>query len=62
MTGSTADISNIAEFKWYHWVYFCDTAIQFPQDPKVLGRYLGPSADIGPAMAAKLLKSNDQTV
>jgi hypothetical protein len=32
MTGSTADLLDIAEFKWYQWVYFRDTAIQFPQD------------------------------
>ena len=28
----------------------------------VLGRYLGPSMDIGPAMTAKILKPNGQVV
>jgi hypothetical protein len=60
--GSTADISEIAEFKWYQWVYFCDTAVGFLEDEEILGRYLGPSTDIGPAMAAKMLKVYGQTV
>jgi hypothetical protein len=62
VTGSTADISEIAEFKWYQWVYFRDTTVAWPGDCEVLGRYLGPAADIGPAMAAKILKNNGQTL
>ena len=41
---------------------FRDTAIPFPGDKYVLGRYLGPSIDIGPAMTAKILKENGQVV
>jgi hypothetical protein len=64
VTGSTANISEIAEFKWYQWVYFCDSTTVgfFPDDKEILGRYLGPSTDIGPSMLAKMLKGNGQTV
>jgi hypothetical protein len=62
VTGSTADISEIAKFKWYQWIYFLDTTVSFPGDKYVLRRYLGPAADIGPAMAAKVLKTNGQTL
>jgi hypothetical protein len=62
VTGSTADISEIAEYKWYQWLYYKDEIAQFPSDPFVLGRYLGPSEDVGPAMAAKIIKANGQIV
>jgi hypothetical protein len=48
--------SLVAEFKWYQWVYSRDTVIGFPEDKEILGHYLGPSSDISPAMAAKILK------
>mmetsp|Transcript_37601 Transcript_37601/g.53010 ORF Transcript_37601/g.53010 Transcript_37601/m.53010 type:complete len:1380 (-) Transcript_37601:246-4385(-) len=60
MTGETADISEIAEFGWYDWVMFRDTTIPYPEDKVVLGRYLGPSTDVGPAMTAKVLTINGQ--
>jgi hypothetical protein len=62
VTGSTADISTIAEYKWYQWVYFKDEIQSFPGLPFILGRYLGRSKDVGPAMAAKILKQNGQVV
>ena len=34
----------------------------FPQPKKTLGRYLGPTKDIGPVMTAKILKSNGKIV
>ena len=62
LSGETADISEFAEFGWYDWIKFRDTKVPYPQDKLVLGRYLGPSADIGPAMTAKILKQNGQYV
>jgi hypothetical protein len=62
MSGNMADISEIVEFRWYEWVYFRDKVVQWPKASEVLGRYLGPAVDIGPAMAAKILKQNGQTV
>ena len=62
VTGETPDISEFSELRWYDWVKFRDTSVSFPEDKVVLGRYLGPSFDIGPAMTAKLLKENGQYV
>ena len=62
MSGKTSDISQFCEFEWYDWVYFRDSAVSFPEDKLVLGRYLGPSIDIGPALTAKILKQNGEIV
>ena len=40
MTGSTADISHIAEFGWYDWVMYRDNVPSYPDDKLILGRYL----------------------
>ena len=59
MTGDTADISIIAEHVWYKWIKFYDPfGKTFPEDKTYLGRCLGPEIDIGPALTAKILKSN----
>lgn len=62
MTGNTADISQFAELGWYEWVKLKDTTISYPDSQWILGRYLGPSFDIGPAMCAKLLKANGEVI
>jgi len=62
VSGETSDISAFAEYEWYQWIKFRVTSVSFPEDSMVLGRYLGPSIDIGPAMTAKILKSNGQSV
>jgi hypothetical protein len=62
VSGETADISEFAEHGFYDWVKFCDTIIPFPDNKLVLGRYLGPSTNIGPAMMAKILKSTGHIV
>jgi hypothetical protein len=61
MTGQTADISQFFELGWYDWCLYHDSAISFPEDKLVLGRWLGPSIDIGPAMTGKILKENGNT-
>ena len=60
--GSTANISHICEFGWYDWVMFGDNLLTFPDNKLILGRYLGPTTDVGSALTAKTLKSNGQTV
>jgi hypothetical protein len=60
--GSTADISDIAKYKWYQWLYYKDESVQFPDNSFVLGCYLGSSEDAGPMMATKVLKANGQIV
>jgi hypothetical protein len=62
MTGSTADISHIAEFGWYDWVMYRDNIPSYPDDKLILGRYLGPAMDIGSALTAKILQPNGQFV
>jgi hypothetical protein len=48
--GKTADISTIAEYDWYEWVKFWDTAAKFPMSNAAI--------DIGPVMTRKILKQN----
>jgi hypothetical protein len=62
MKGGTADISSIAKFGWYEWVMFRNNLPSFPDNKLTLGRYLGPSIDVGSALTAKILKSNGQFV
>jgi hypothetical protein len=62
VASETSDISPFCELEWYEWVKFRDTQVPFPNDKEVLGRYLGPSVDIGPAMCIKILKSKGQVV
>jgi hypothetical protein len=56
--GETVDISTIAEYDWYEWVKFRDTAAKFPVSKIQLGRDLGAAIDIGPAMTRNILKQN----
>ncbi len=62
MKGGTADISQICKFGWYDWVMFLDTVELFPDHKLVLGRYLGPSTDVGSCLTAIFLKQNGQFV
>ena len=62
LTGQTGDISELGEHEWYFWVIFRDTSVSFPISQWVLGRYYGTSGNVGPEMAAKLLKSHVQIV
>ena len=62
MSGETSDISPFVELEWYQWLMFRDTGVSYPHDQEVLGRYLGPSVDTGPAMTAQILKSNGWVV
>ena len=55
VNGETPDISEFSQFKWYEWVKYRDQQVAFPDDNFVLGRYLGPSTDIGTAMTCKML-------
>ena len=56
VSGETSDISPFVEIGWYDWIMFRETGVSFPHDREVLGRYLGPSTDIWPAMTAQILK------
>ena len=41
---------------------FRDEPVKYPDDNPVLGRFLGIAIDVGPAMTAKLLKSNGEVI
>ena len=62
MKGETANITHLCEFGWYDWVYFRDNPVKYPHDKWVLGRWLRPTTDIGPALCAKILKHNGRFV
>jgi hypothetical protein len=62
MSGETADISEFAEHAFYDWVKFKGTTVAFPGSKLVLGRYLGPSTNIRPAMTAKILRKTGHVV
>ena len=51
MTGQPCDISEIAEFEWYEWVYYRDEPMSFPYPIEHLGRFLGPAENVGSAMS-----------
>ncbi len=62
MSGKTADISQFCKLCWYEWVKFRSTTISFPEDPLVLGKYLGPSIDVGTVITAKILTPTGEVV
>ena len=62
ISGQTSDISPFAELEWYEWVKWRDTGSSYPEDKVSLGKYLGPSVDVGPAMAIKILKENGEII
>ena len=62
ISGETSDVSQFCEFEWYEWVKFLDSAVQFPEESLVLGRYLGPSIVVGPALTAKKFLKNGEIV
>jgi hypothetical protein len=61
MTGDTPDISHLAEFGWYDWVWYLS-----PEDIRMerrsLGRYVGHSSDIGDAICARILTSKGKFI
>ena len=62
MQGHTVDISTICEYERYGWVMYIDTTWQLPDTKMVLGRYFGPSIDVGSTMTAKILSKTGEVV
>ena len=62
VTGNTADISELVEFGWYQWAYYRDATTFFPLPEEELGRYLGPSENVGSKMSMWILKGNGEDV
>ena len=54
LSGDTPDISHLCEFEWYEFVWFLNPT-EASMDRRQLGRYLGPSFDVGQAMCSKVI-------
>ena len=50
------------EFGWYEWIYYRDATGSFPLPEEELGRYLGPSENVGSKMSMWILKGNGEIV
>ena len=55
MSGDTCDISFLAEFGFYDWVWYITPQQDGTLQRKKLGRYLGPSLSVGDAMCGTIL-------
>ena len=63
MRVGTADINIIEDYAWYYQIKFYDhVGKQFLEKKMYLGRYLGPSIEVGPALTANILKSNGEVI
>eukprot|EP00980_Cylindrotheca_fusiformis_P018168 scaffold5886_cov93-Cylindrotheca_fusiformis.AAC.2 len=61
ISGDTSDISYIAEFSMWDWVWYITPADHATQN-KHLGRWLGPSFDVGDALCYAVLTDTVQVV
>ena len=57
LKGDTADISHLVEFGWYDWVWHKSPEDESKQNIR-LGRYCGPSFEIGEAMCSMILSDS----
>jgi len=55
ISGQQTDISSLAAFGWYEWVYYRDPGQTFPMPSERLGRCLGPAEHAGTAMSQWVL-------
>ena len=62
MLGETSDVSQFCDFAFYDWIMLRDQPVAFPDDNLVLGRYLRPVINVGPALNAKIIKANGEVV
>jgi hypothetical protein len=55
VTGATPDISQYAQFDWYEPIRFHDNRHAFPNERKLLGRFLGVAEHCTDVMAFRIL-------
>ena len=60
--GVEGDISNLCQYSWYDWCYYCDHTAKFPHNQEVLGCVLGPARGEGNEMAQWVLKANGNVI
>ena len=58
MKGDSPDISHLCEFSWYDWVWYNNNPAAYPESPEEIGRYLGPSIEMGSCHSKKILNAN----
>ena len=58
VSGKTPNISPFCEFGFWDWVKFREQGVAFPDNALVLGKYLGPSIYVGPAITSRVMKAN----
>ena len=58
--GEMGDISNLCQFGWYEWVYFCQKTAVFSFKKEELGRCLGPTKNDGNDICQWVLQKNGQ--
>lgn len=59
--GETADISHLVEFSFYDWVWFISPK-EAKLDRMTLGRWLGPSFDVGEALTYAILTPSAEVI
>ncbi len=55
---NTPDIAEYAQFDWYQYVWYHNPAVQFPEDPKKFGRWIGVAHDVGSSMTFCILPAS----
>ena len=58
INGNNADISESVECGWYQWLNYRYATTSFPLTEQELGKYLGPSKNVGSNMSMWILKQN----
>eukprot|EP00957_Ditylum_brightwellii_P062240 4722953-Ditylum_brightwellii.AAC.1 len=56
--GEEGDISNLCQYDWYEWCYYCEQKEKFPFNRELLGRVLGLAKGEGNKMCQWILKAN----
>lgn len=59
--GETADISHLVEFSFYDWIWFISPK-ESNYDRMTLGRWLGPSFDVGEALTYAILTPSAEII
>jgi hypothetical protein len=62
LEGSTPDVSEYAQFGWFEYVWYLDPAVQFPEDAKKLGRWIGVAHDVGSPMTFWILPASCKVI
>jgi len=58
--GDSPDISHLLYFDIYQPVHYLEQVVAIPEDCQLLGRWLGPSHDVGQALCYWIMKPNGE--